>query len=77
MILILPETLKFEETDKTLILDQYLAETGSERGCRWGSKDLVLRIPSVGQWLTNPTRNDEVVGSIPSLTQWLEDLALP
>ena len=26
---------------------------------------------------TNPTRNAEVVGLIPSLTQWVKDLALP
>ena len=25
------------------------------------------------QWLTNPTRNHEVVGSIPGLTQWVKD----
>ena len=25
---------------------------------------------------TNPTRNDEVVGSIPGPAQWVEDLAL-
>ena len=24
------------------------------------------------QWLTNPTRNHEVVGSIPGLTQWVK-----
>ena len=24
----------------------------------------------VAQWLTNPTRNHEVVGSIPGLAQW-------
>ena len=28
------------------------------------------------QWLTNLTRNHEVVGSIPGLAQWVEDLAL-
>ena len=29
------------------------------------------------QWLTNPTRNDEVMGLIPGLAQWVKDLALP
>ena len=27
--------------------------------------------------LTNPTRNDEVSGSIPALAQWVGDPALP
>ena len=30
----------------------------------------------VAQWLTNLTRNHEVVGLIPGLAQWIEDLAL-
>ena len=33
-------------------------------------------VPVVTQWLTNPTRNHEVVGSIPDLAQWVKDLAL-
>ena len=35
------------------------------------------RVPIVVQWLTNPTSNHEVVGSIPGLTQWVKDLVLP
>ena len=31
----------------------------------------------MAQWLTNPTRNCDVLGSIPGLAQWGKDLALP
>ena len=34
-------------------------------------------VPVVAQWLTNPTRNHEVVGSVPGLVPWGKDLALP
>ena len=33
-------------------------------------------VPVVAQWLTNPTRNHEVAGSVPVLAQWVNDLAL-
>ena len=34
-------------------------------------------VPVVAQWLTNPTRNHEVAGSVPALAQRVDDLALP
>ena len=30
----------------------------------------------MAQWLTNPTRNHEVAGLIPSLAHWVKNLAL-
>ena len=33
-------------------------------------------VPVMAQWLTNPTRNREVEGSIPALALWVNDPVL-
>ena len=45
-------------------------------GCYFFKNKTETGVPLVAQWLTNPTRNHEVVGSTPGLTKWVKDLAL-
>ena len=41
------------------------------------NKKIAVGVPVVSQWLTSPTRNHEVAGSVPALAQRVDDLALP
>ena len=61
----------------------YLIHTGKQRiRQNEATEEYVLNkemrgVPVVAQWLTNPTRNHEVAGSVPALAQWVDDPALP
>ena len=37
----------------------------------------VIGVPDLAQWLSNPTKNHEVEGSVPGLAQWVNDPVLP
>ena len=39
-------------------------------------KKVKFGVPVIAQWLTNPSKNQEIVGSIPGLAQWVKDPAL-
>ena len=52
----------------------YAAGAALEKAKRQKKKN--SGVPVVAQWLTNPTRNQEVSGLIPGLAQWVKDPVL-
>ena len=59
-----------------MILLFYTTETIEVIFCSKIGKKIVKGVPFVAQWLMNPTRIHEDVGSIPGLAQWAKDLAM-
>ena len=49
------------------------ADTACLMHCWWELKIVPPGVPVVAQWLTSPTGNHEVAGSIPALAQWVND----
>ena len=58
---------------ETEIRDRKLERNGVDNS---NARKCLHGVPIVAQWLTNPTRDHEVVGSIPGLAQWVNDLAV-
>ena len=59
-----------------------VAVPAKDGSVQFGEVRMNLKVPTWGvpvvvQWLSNPTRNHEVAGSIPGLAQWVEDPVLP
>ena len=54
-----------------------MPEKMQRRNLSYHEQKIHLGVPVAAERLTNPTRNHEVVGSIPGLAPWVKDLALP
>ena len=54
-----------------------LSILGGDRGAEESDENFGTGVPVVVQWLTNPTRNHGIAGSVPALAQWVNYLALP
>ena len=58
-------------------LSTEIKEKYTQKSKRWGLKHKLYRSSRQGAAEMNPTRNHEVVGSIPGLAQWIKALVFP
>ena len=70
------ETMCRKGNPITLLVGMEIGAATIENGMEVLLKTINRGVPIVAQWLMNPTRNHEVVGSIPVFTQWIKDPAL-
>ena len=74
-VFVLCDSLKSDDFQQKAHVCSSFFHFVSSCGC---SRIFLLKgVPIVVQWLTNPSRNHEVAGSIPGLAQWVRDPVLP
>ena len=75
----LVDTLKNQLCRKGLILVVYIVVNifSSSAACLFILLIGIFGVQIVAQWVKNLTRNHEVSGSIPGLSQWFKNPALP